>query len=107
MTVKELLNHSTVTVTMRYAHSNHETKLRAVGQLKSGDKVVTITPREKGRLSVVTVAWNAMKSGKIKNGGMAEWLKAAVLKTVSGVTRSGVRIPLPPPPQLVVVDVLT
>jgi hypothetical protein len=31
------------------------------------------------------------------NGGMAEWLKAAVLKTVSGVTRSGVRIPLPPP----------
>jgi hypothetical protein len=30
-------------------------------------------------------------------GGMAEWLKAAVLKTVNGVTRSGVRIPLPPP----------
>ena len=30
-------------------------------------------------------------------GGMAEWSKAAVLKTVSGVTRSGVRIPLPPP----------
>jgi hypothetical protein len=30
-------------------------------------------------------------------GGMAEWLKAAVLKTVSGVSRSGVRIPLPPP----------
>ena len=28
---------------------------------------------------------------------MAEWLKAAVLKTVNGVTRSGVRIPLPPP----------
>jgi hypothetical protein len=28
---------------------------------------------------------------------MAEWLNAAVLKTVNGVTRSGVRIPLPPP----------
>jgi hypothetical protein len=28
---------------------------------------------------------------------MGEWLKPAVLKTVSGVTRSGVRIPLPPP----------
>ncbi len=28
---------------------------------------------------------------------MAEGLKAAVLKTVSGVTHSGVRIPLPPP----------
>jgi hypothetical protein len=34
----------------------------------------------------------------MENGGMAEWLKAAVLKTVNGVTRSGVRIPLPPPP---------
>jgi hypothetical protein len=32
------------------------------------------------------------------SGGMAEWLKAAVLKTVNGETRSGVRIPLPPPP---------
>jgi hypothetical protein len=28
---------------------------------------------------------------------MGEWLKPAVLKTVSGETRSGVRIPLPPP----------
>ena len=28
---------------------------------------------------------------------MAERLNAAVLKTVSGVTHSGVRIPLPPP----------
>ena len=34
---------------------------------------------------------------KIEGGGMAERLKAAVLKTVSGVTHSGVRIPLPPP----------
>src|ERR1017187_7322804 len=33
----------------------------------------------------------------IGSGGMAEWLKAAVLKTVNGATRSGVRIPLPPP----------
>ena len=31
---------------------------------------------------------------------MAERSKAAVLKTVSGVTHSGVRIPLPPPPNL-------
>jgi hypothetical protein len=28
---------------------------------------------------------------------MGEWLKPAVLKTVCGVTRTGVRIPLPPP----------
>ena len=46
VTVKELLGHSTVTVTMRYAHSNHDTKLRAVSQLKHGDKVVTVTPRK-------------------------------------------------------------
>ena len=42
-----------------------------------------------------------MKSGKIRDGGMGEWLKPAVLKTVSGVTRSGVRIPLPPPLQVI------
>lgn len=30
-------------------------------------------------------------------GGMAEWLKAAVLKTADGETRPGVQIPLPPP----------
>ena len=29
-------------------------------------------------------------------GGMAEWLKAAVLKTVKGESSSRVRIPLPP-----------
>ncbi len=33
----------------------------------------------------------------MESGGMAERSKAAVLKTVSGVTHSGVRIPLPPP----------
>ena len=37
------------------------------------------------------------KFATIEDGGMAERLKAAVLKTVNGVTRSGVRIPLPPP----------
>jgi hypothetical protein len=41
--------------------------------------------------------WISMNSDKIVNGGMAEWLKAAVLKTVDGETRPGVRIPLPPP----------
>jgi hypothetical protein len=32
----------------------------------------------------------------LSNGGMAEWLKAAVLKTVERETVPGVRIPLPP-----------
>ena len=30
VTVKELLGHSNITVTMRYAHTNRETKMRAV-----------------------------------------------------------------------------
>jgi hypothetical protein len=44
--------------------------------------------------------WRKLPAGApliIGSGGMAERLKAAVLKTVSGVTHSGVRIPLPPP----------
>ena len=32
---------------------------------------------------------------------MGEWLIPAVLKTVDGETRPGVRIPLPPPNQIV------
>jgi hypothetical protein len=35
--------------------------------------------------------------GYFGTGGMAERFKAAVLKTVDGETRPGVRIPLPPP----------
>ena len=46
VTVKELLGHSTITVTMRYAHSNDETKARAVARLGTSDKVVTIVPRK-------------------------------------------------------------
>ena len=34
---------------------------------------------------------------KLTSGGMGEWLKPAVLKTVSPERGSGVRIPLPPP----------
>jgi integrase len=45
VTVQELLGHSSVTVTMRYAHSNRDTKARAVAQLKHSDKIVTIVPR--------------------------------------------------------------
>jgi integrase len=47
VTVKELLGHSEVSVTMRYAHTNHDTKARAV-KLLGSDKVVTI-PRKRRR----------------------------------------------------------
>ncbi len=45
VTVKELLGHSTIVVTMRYAHSNDEAKRRAIAKLPTSDKVVTIVPR--------------------------------------------------------------
>jgi integrase len=44
VTVKELLGHSTILVTMRYAHTNEEAKIKAVQSLSS-DKVVTVTPK--------------------------------------------------------------
>ncbi len=39
----------------------------------------------------------ASAHAKLSPGGMGEWLKPAVLKTVSPERGSGVRIPLPPP----------
>lgn len=42
VTVKELLGHSTVVVTMRYAHTNDEAKSRAVKALKASDRIVTV-----------------------------------------------------------------
>ena len=48
VTVKELLGHSNISTTMRYAHSNDEAKRRAVQKITSNsDKVVAIVPRTK------------------------------------------------------------
>jgi integrase len=52
VTVKELLGHSVITTTMRCAHSNHETKARAVATLKRSDKIVTIAPRKQNPANV-------------------------------------------------------
>jgi integrase len=47
VTVKELLGHSTITTTMRYAHTNQETKARAVKSATRSDKPVTVVPRKR------------------------------------------------------------
>jgi site-specific recombinase XerD len=50
VTVKELLGHSSIAVTMRYAHTNAESKSRAVRVLAGdSDKVVTIGARRRTR----------------------------------------------------------
>jgi site-specific recombinase XerD len=41
-TVKELLGHSSVSVTMRYGHTNREAKRRAVGLL-AGNRAKLVT----------------------------------------------------------------
>ena len=45
VTVKELLGHANISVTMRYAHSNDDAKRRAVERLGTSDKIVTVVPR--------------------------------------------------------------
>jgi integrase len=45
VTVKELLGHSTILVTMRYAHTNLDAKRRAVLALGTSAKLVTVLPK--------------------------------------------------------------
>jgi integrase len=42
VTVKELLGHSTISVTMRYAHTNRDAKQKAVRLIGNGAKMVTV-----------------------------------------------------------------
>ena len=44
VTVKELLGHSTINLTMRYAHSNERSQREGVATLCCSDKTVTVIP---------------------------------------------------------------
>jgi site-specific recombinase XerD len=55
ITVKELLGHSAVIVTMRYTHTNLDSKVRAVGKL-AGDCYNPATPCIKMQQSVPKVS---------------------------------------------------
>src|ERR1700685_366931 len=82
---------------MRSAHSNEESNRRAVAKLSASDmdKIVTLVPNLACGLATVLLKRRDVRY--FGTGGMGEWLKPAVLKTVNGETRSGVRIPPPPP----------
>ena len=58
VTVKELLGHSSITVTMRYAHTNFDCKRAAVEKLDGfGDNLVTVrTEMHQSRQTVTKCA---------------------------------------------------
>ena len=58
-TVKETLGHSTVVMTMRYAHTNQEAKSKAVAVLDSSDR--GLKRDRKSGLRAVTVCANDRK----------------------------------------------
>ena len=64
------------------------------GDKKSG-RTDAVSPD--GRCGAGRTTRGRMKGRRPLRGGMAEWLKAAVLKTVGRESVSWVRIPVPPP----------
>ncbi len=70
---------------MRYAHSNDDAKRRAVNKLPKGDlradgdKTVAVVARTLEKAVLYSdVDPNALKSGALRHGEVAEWSKAAV-----------------------------
>jgi len=90
VTVKELLGHSDIKTTMRYAHTNREAKRRAVARL--GVTLVTLACQE-DRLGVVSLCKCMGSQVDWKYGEVREWLNRAVSKTVEPLRVPWVRIP--------------
>ena len=102
MTVEELLGHATGQHRDAAAHSNHKAKVRVVAKPPTCETPVTVVFRQAKRPKRQCDMVREMKeSDRIMNGGMGEWLKPAVLKTVYAERCTGVRIPLPPPDYLI------
>ena len=86
-TVKEILGHSTVTLTMRYTHPTPESKRRAVGILAE-----LLAARDGHQADTTASAVNADAAPSVRSyesGGVAERLKAPVLKTGMGASPRG------------------
>jgi hypothetical protein len=79
--------------------------MRGAGLGAWGAAVACVAPvGDRAWADAVTQTFQLAESGKIMSGGMAEWLKAAVLKTVELERVPGVRIPLPPPTYLLCIQ---
>ena len=80
VTVQQLLGHSAVTVTMRYTHTNLDSKHAAVAKLEAfGDTLATVCT--KTQQSKEGLSPNAVLSYNVhglSRGEVAEWLNAAV-----------------------------
>ena len=67
VTVKELLGHSSISVTMRYAHTNIESKRAAVEKLEGlGDNLVTVSPKVQQSTAVLSL--NRIASYNVSRG---------------------------------------
>jgi len=69
---------------MRYAHTNLDSKRAAVEKLDGfGDNLVRVPKRVHQNRAKLSLLPQGTMYKRLKNGGVAEWLKAAVLKSKS------------------------
>jgi hypothetical protein len=80
--VQQLLEHSTVTITMRCVHPNLDSKRNATAKLESfGESLVTpCTKTQQSKAEVSPIVQLKAFFLYLRNGGVVERLKPAVLK---------------------------
>jgi hypothetical protein len=96
VTVQEILGHSDIKTTMRYAHTNREAKTNAVRRL-GGSSDNDRAGKETGIKTIVTVDASCGKIREVRCGEVRERLNRAVSKTVEPSRVPWVRIPPSPP----------